>query len=123
VKPIVIEPTESQIRAAIYQALKVAIRPYKGFIFQIETGGINRHKRRSVVGAADAPDQMMIYRGLPVAIEVKKPKGVQSKGQKRYQAEFEAAGGIYKIVRSVDEALEMLKDLEMLEFTLREVEA
>ena len=122
-KPIVIEPTESQIRAAIYQALKVAIRPYKGFIWPIETGGRDRRNNRITKGQAGAPDLFMVYRGMPVAIEVKKPKGVQSDVQKEFQANMEAAGGIYKIVRSVDEALEMLKDLEMLEFTLREVEA
>ena len=117
------EPTESQIRAAIFSALEVAIRPYKGFIWPIETGGRDRKNRRVVRGQTGAPDLFMIYRGMPVAIEVKKPKtGVQSEKQKEFQANMEAAGGTYKIVHSVEEALEMLKDLSVLEFTLREVE-
>ena len=109
------EPTESQIRAAIFSALEASIRPYKGFIFPIETGGRDRRNNRITKGQAGAPDLFMVYRGMPVAIEVKKPGGKQREAQKEYQANMEAAGGTYKIVHSVEEALEMLKDLSMLE--------
>ena len=41
-----------------------------------------------------------------VAIEVKSPTGKQSDDQKRWQEKFEAVGGEYWLIRSVDEFLE-----------------
>lgn len=43
------------------------------------------------------------------AIEVKSPIGKQSDDQKRWQERFEAVGGEYWLIRSVDEFLERVK--------------
>ena len=106
------DPTESQIRAAIYKALQVVIRPVKGFVFQIETGGRDRRNNRISVGQKGSPDIFLIYQGKPIALEVKTPKGKQSEAQIEFEENIDLAGGYYFIVRSVDEALEILDQLK-----------
>ena len=44
-----------------------------------------------------------------IAIEVKSPTGKQSPDQKRWQNKFEAVGGTYWLIRSVDAFLEKVK--------------
>lgn len=51
-------------------------------------------------------------RGQMVALEVKTDTGKQSPEQVRWQAAFEGAGGKYRVVRSVSEALAFVKELE-----------
>lgn len=48
------------------------------------------------------------YGGL--AIEMKKPGGYQSKSQKEWQKECEAAGNKYVVCRSLDEFIEVVTD-------------
>ncbi len=106
--------TESQIRSAIYKALQMAIRPNKGFIFQIEVGGRGQRTNRNSVGQTGASDLFMIYRGMSVALEVKTPEGKQKKSQKEFEANIDAAGGYYFLVRSIDDALAVLKGMDQL---------
>lgn len=51
-----------------------------------------------------APDIRCCIRGRYVAVEVKREGGVQSESQVAWQAEFELAGGLYLVVRSLDDA-------------------
>jgi hypothetical protein len=44
------------------------------------------------------------YRGRFVAVEIKTPTGRQAPEQRLYQQRIERNGGIYQILRSVDEA-------------------
>ena len=44
-----------------------------------------------------------------IAVECKSPKGKISDAQKRWQEKFEAVGGTYWVIRSVDEFLEKAK--------------
>lgn len=104
--------TETQIRAAIYKTLQVAICPLKGFVFQIETGGRDRPNNRIKEGQKGAPDLFLIYLGKPIALEVKKPKGIQSETQIEFEANIKAAGGYYYLVHSPEEALGILKKIE-----------
>lgn len=46
--------------------------------------------------------------GQIYGIEVKAPKGAQSDFQRAWQAEFEKAGGIYILARSLDEVKKIL---------------
>lgn len=46
--------------------------------------------------------------GQIFGIEVKAPKGVQSDHQKNWQIEFEKAGGVYILARSVDDIIKFL---------------
>lgn len=47
--------------------------------------------------------------GLCLWLEVKTPKGKQTQHQKNFQNEVTQAGGIYKVVRSVDDVESLLK--------------
>lgn len=107
------ELTESQIRRQIYEALEAAIRPYKGFIFAIETSGRSGRNNRLMQGynQKGSSDLFMVLNGISVALEVKKPGGVQSEMQMEFEANIEAAGGHYYVVRSVVEALEIFRRL------------
>lgn len=76
------------------------------------------------VGLASSPDGRVTRYGLPgqadiagivrgkhVELEVKTPTGRQSQQQVRWQRAIERAGGVYVVVRSVDEALAALEVL------------
>jgi len=43
-----------------------------------------------------------------IAIEVKSDTGKQSKDQKKWQKDFEAIGGVYYIVRNLDELIKII---------------
>jgi hypothetical protein len=49
------------------------------------------------------PDLMAIRAGVVVALETKGPRGVQSDDQKRFEAEWTAAGGTYLLCKGVDD--------------------
>lgn len=55
------------------------------------------------------PDLLGVWNGRALAIEVKRPKGVQSVEQVAFQKAWEARGGIYILARSVDDVEEVLK--------------
>lgn len=56
-------------------------------------------------------DLIGVFRGRFVAVEVKTPTGRQSEDQKRWQALVEGKRGVYAIVRSENDARELLADL------------
>ena len=67
-----------------------------------------RKIRDSQKGAPDViwfKDDTFGFDCRPIAIEVKSPTGKQSPDQKRWQGKFEAVGGEYWLIRSVDEFL------------------
>src|SRR5512140_1699167 len=49
------------------------------------------------------PDRMGIYKGKPLAIEFKRPKGVLNDAQKAFREKFEKEGGLYIECRSVED--------------------
>ena len=51
-------------------------------------------------------DLTCLKKGRVVQVEVKTAKGVQSEGQKQFQEDWEAFGGEYIVVRSVDDLIE-----------------
>ena len=65
-----------------------------------------RLKREGV--KAGVADILILWGGRLIALEVKTPKGRQSPSQKAWEAECVGAGGVYHVVRSVDEAREFL---------------
>lgn len=50
-----------------------------------------------------SPDIYALDNGTLYGIEVKAEKGKQSEDQKAFQERFEQAGGVYHVVRSVEE--------------------
>ncbi len=61
-------------------------------------------------GAKGSPDIICVIAGRFVGLEVKDEKGKQSEDQKEFQRSLESAGGIYFLVRSIDEAMEAVED-------------
>jgi hypothetical protein len=60
-------------------------------------------------GLVGSSDLIGVFRGTPVAIELKRPGGgVQGEQQKKFQARWEACGGLYILARSVAEVREGL---------------
>jgi len=99
--------TETDILAAILARITqipgvLAWRNNSGMFFTA-TG---RAVRASVPGAADI---IGVCRGRFIALEVKTQTGRQSPSQRNYQAAVERAGGVYALVRSPAEALEILE--------------
>lgn len=72
-------------------------RANSGFV----RGGSGRPIQVNSPGCADI---LGTVRGRPIALEVKTEIGRQSKEQRDWQSAWEAAGGVYAIVRSVGEA-------------------
>lgn len=56
-------------------------------------------------------DLIGLFRGRFVAVEIKTPTGRQSEDQRRWQSLVESKQGVYVIVRSEDEARELLAEL------------
>ena len=50
--------------------------------------------------------------GVAVAVEFKTEKGRQADAQKAWQRAFEARGGIYALVRSADEMVKLVEDVQ-----------
>ncbi len=59
-------------------------------------------------GAVGSPDIFAVIDGKIYGIEVKTLTGVQSENQKLWQKDFEKAGGIYLLIRSLDELIKVL---------------
>jgi len=74
----------------------------KNYVFKSSTGHVKtedgRHFKTGKKGNADIT---MCYEGRYVGIECKIGKDVQSASQKKAQADIEAAGGEYFIVRTL----------------------
>lgn len=56
-------------------------------------------------------DLIGVFRGRFVAVEVKTPSGRQSDDQRRWELLVESKGGVYAIVRSEDDARQLLANL------------
>lgn len=103
--------TEGQLQDAIRLALG---RDPDLCLFRNNVGVlVDPHTNRRVrfglcVGSADL---VGIFRGRFVCLEIKTPTGRQTDEQRRFEALITSKGGIYAVVRSVDEALAWLADL------------
>ena len=58
------------------------------------------------------PDIVACYKGRYIGLEAKSEKGVQSQIQKVRESEIIKAGGIYEVVRSVDDVKRVLESIE-----------
>lgn len=70
------------------------------------------HTIRFGVGNPGGADLIGVFRGRFVAVEVKTPAGHQSEDQIRFQQLVERKGGVYVVLRSVDEARSWLAGME-----------
>ena len=70
-----------------------------------------RIKVRMQTGREGWPDITAVIHGKFVALEMKAIAGRQSPIQKALQTKIEKAGGIYKLIHSVDELEETIREL------------
>jgi hypothetical protein len=59
------------------------------------------------------PDLVLLHSGRMFGLEVKSPAGTLSREQKEFRVEWERAGGIYAVVRSVKEGTILLEKWEV----------
>lgn len=87
------EPNEREIKYNIKQYLK-----FRGWFIYHNMAGIGSF--------AGCPDLTAIKGGRIIQIEAKKGKGIQSALQKDFQAAWEAHGGEYMLIRSVQDLID-----------------
>ena len=63
---------------------------------------------QGIGSAKGIPDRLGIYRGRPLAIEFKSPKGKLTENQERFRSHWESQGGIYILARSIEDLQEGL---------------
>ena len=88
------------------------------FAFKVDNHGFFDQKRgqfrlkHSVHRVLGISDIIGVYKGRPLAIEVKAPKGVVSEHQKAFLASWAACGGIAIVARSLDDVKARLELLD-----------
>ena len=65
-----------------------------------------------VVGVTITPEMIGKRIGVAVGVEFKTETGRQSDAQKRWQAAFEARGGVYRVVRSAAEIVPLVESVK-----------
>jgi len=79
---------------------------------RVQAGMIRIGDRLIRMAAAGTADLIGVYRGRAVAIEVKTPKGRQADSQREWEQAWITAGGVYRVVRSAADTLELLQELD-----------
>ena len=67
-------------------------------------------KRFFTFGTAGSPNIICVIKGRYIGLDVKALKTKRNDNQKEFQAAINAAGVIYFLVRSLDEAVEVIED-------------
>jgi len=101
--------TESQLQDAIRLVLN-----HPDLVLYRNNCGIAEmrgHKVRFGVGSPGGADLIGCFRGRFLAVEIKTPTGRQSPEQRAFQQLIESKGGIYVILRSVEDARAWLAQL------------
>ncbi len=79
-----------------------------GLLFYRQNSGVlNLYGRKINLGPEGAPDIVVIVgpRGRFLGLEVKSARGVLRPGQRLFKSKLEATGGIFKVVRTLQEAM------------------
>jgi penicillin-binding protein-related factor A (putative recombinase) len=85
-----------------------------GFFFPIDSVGIYDpvkkcyRRKQSIYHIRGVSDILGIYKGRPIAIEVKSKTGVVSEHQKYFLTRFNLAGGLGFVARSLEEVKQQL---------------
>lgn len=87
-----------------WQGVRVEARV--GSTIQVTSGMVILKDARPVTfGLPGSGDILGSHRGLPLAVELKAAKGRQSEQQRLFERAWIAAGGVYVLARSPDEAV------------------
>jgi hypothetical protein len=66
----------------------------------------------AVVEVMITPEMVGQRVGVAVAAEFKTETGRQSEAQRNWQRAFEARGGVYRVIRTPEEMLELVDDVQ-----------
>ena len=79
---------------------------------RMNTGAVKIDKRFIRFNKPGCPDILVMSRGRMLALEVKTAKGKQSDLQTAWAKEWEAHGGMYRVVRCLDDAARAVDSLQ-----------
>lgn len=95
-----------QRESGIQVDIRLALGRIDGLVLWRNNCGYDDARRvRYGVGNPGGADLIGMYNGRFVAIEIKTPIGKQTEEQRMFQRLVESKGGIYVVLRSVDEAI------------------
>lgn len=110
---------EDNLQASIVRFLKIAL-PADSYFCAIPNGsvlagdakkrGMQMNRLKTTGLRVGAPDLFILARGVFLALEVKTPKGKLADSQKAASDEIIHAGGLWAVVRSVEEVERFLRD-------------
>lgn len=105
--------SESSLQKACLQYLSMLP---ESFFDRCNTGAVvgeyKGRRRFTRFGRPGQPDIVGCHRGRYVSFEVKGLKGKQNSNQLEFERRVKAAGGFYRVVRSVDELIEAIDELK-----------
>ena len=90
---------ESQVQNAIIQYLTLK----KLFFWRNNSGCIFSNKRMIRLGITGSPDIYILKKGVLIGLEIKGSEGKQTALQKKFQQRFEKEGGLYYLVREIND--------------------
>lgn len=102
---------EKDIQAAIMEALGTS----QGVkVFRLNVGFARSSKGHAVRFGVPGMADLLVLAGPRYAwLEVKTPRGRQTPEQRNFQAAIDSIGGVYAVVRSVDEAFAVVEALDV----------
>jgi len=104
---------ESQIQKSILDYLQILENQNKAYVVRTSSGAVTTDTGRYFkTGKAGCPDILFLFMGKYIGLEVKIPKGKQSENQKHAEDKIQRAGGFYRIVTSVQDTIDVLKEVE-----------
>jgi len=101
--------TEAQIQRGVLDYLELLSRKKPIYYFRSAAGMVKTDQGRVFkTGKPGTPDITVCCGGLFIGLEIKTTTGRQSALQKKAQAEIEAAGGKYYIIRCLEDVWKIL---------------
>lgn len=94
---------------SLTKAVRDLLHSYRWVTFKCGAGMVKSDRRMVVFGTAGAPDIVAIKGQRYLLLEIKAGQDRQSPSQIAFQAEVDRVFGNYAIVRSVDDALQLIQ--------------
>ena len=106
------ETGPSETRIMLYILAQLRDRYPQGLWERQNVVAVRARDRFIKAGTKGAGDIRGTWKGRTIELEVKRPGQKQSKAQKTRQQNITAAGGLYAVVHSLDEALAVVENLK-----------
>lgn len=98
---------------AVTKGVRQACQIRGAMVVRVQAGGYVVGKNYIRGAQPGAADLIGVFLNRAIALEVKTAKGKQSASQLAWEQLWKEAGGIYAIVRSFDDTMKVLRDIEM----------